>query len=183
MDSADGLWYNNTRINSKGGKGVKAEQYQRWSAPFRGKNARVIPTVDKVLTAAVYITYPLLLLLAWRQSAAVLWRTVWVPASWLVLVSLVRRLDNRPRPYERMAIAPLIKKHTKGRSCPSRHAFSVWMIAVTAWWLLPPLGAVISTLGVLLCVTRVLGGVHDEWDVIIGAVIGVAAGILGYWAL
>ncbi len=162
---------------------MKAEQYRRWSAPFRGKYVRVIPVADEVLTTVVYIAYPLLLLMARWQSAAALWRAVWVPALWLVLVSLARRLANRPRPYERMAIDPLIKKHTKGRSCPSRHAFSVWMIAITAWWLLPLFGAVISVVGVLLCVTRVLGGVHDEWDVIIGAVIGIGAGILGYWIL
>ncbi len=160
---------------------MNAQRYRRWSAPFRGK--RAIPLTDKVLTAAVYAAYPLLLLLAWRKGMAVLWRALWVPASWLVLVSLARRLINRSRPYERLAIEPLIKKDTKGRSFPSRHAFSVWMIAATAWWLLSPLGAVITVIGVLLCVVRVLGGVHDEWDVLVGALVGVAAGVLGYLVL
>jgi len=160
---------------------VTAERYRRWSAPFRKK--RIVPVTDTVLTGIVYIAYPLLLAFAWWQSTAVPWRAVWVPAVWLVLVSLARRVINRPRPYERLSIEPLITKDTKGCSCPSRHAFSVWMIATTAWWLLPPLGAVLTVVGVLLCITRVLGGVHDEWDVILGALIGIAGGVLGYWVL
>lgn len=157
------------------------EQYRQWSAPFRGGRERLIPCVDKVLTVIVYLAYPLLLLYAWWRGGALPWRAVWVPALWLVLVSLARHVINRPRPYERLAIDPLIKKEAKGHAFPSRHAFSVWMIAVTAWWLWPPLGAVLAVVGVLLCVTRVLGGVHDWWDVGIGAAVGVLGAVLGYW--
>ena len=163
----------------KGGEDVNAERYRRWSAPFR--KTRVIPVTDKVLTAIVYVAYPLSLWLAWQKGMPTLWRAVCVPALCLVLVSIVRRLINRPRPYERLSIYPLIEKDTKGRSFPSRHAFSVWMIAATAWWVLPPLGVALAVVGVLLCVIRVLGGVHDEWDVLAGALIGVLAGIVGYW--
>ena len=65
----------------------------------------------------------------------------------------------------------------------SEPAFSVWVIAVTVWWLIPPLGVLLAVAGVLLCITRVLGGVHDEWDVTVGALIGILSGILGYGIL
>ena len=162
---------------------MTSEQYRRISAPFRGARARWIPRVDRVLTAVTYLSYPLLLAYAWWRDGRIPWQALWVPASWLILVSLTRALLNRPRPYERMDIDPLIKKDTKGRAMPSRHAFSVWMIAVTAWWIWPPVGVLFGAVALLLCLTRVVGGVHDEWDVTVGALIGVGAGILGYWIL
>ncbi len=162
---------------------MTSERYRRWSAPFCGKRAAWIPRADRVLTAVTYLCYPLLIVFVLWRNGRIPWRALWVPASWLVLVSLTRRLIDRPRPYERLNIEPLIAKKTKGRAMPSRHAFSVWVIAVTAWWLLPPLGAVLSVVAVLLCFVRVLGGVHDEWDVAVGAFVGVAAGVLGYWVM
>lgn len=162
---------------------MTSEQYRRWSAPFRGKRARWVPLTDRVLTWLTYVCYPALIAYAWIAAGSPPWRALWVPASSLVLVSLLRRLINRPRPYERLHIEPLIPKKTRGQSMPSRHAFSVWVIALTAWWLLPPLGALLTVAGLLLCVTRVLGGVHDPWDVTVGALVGIAAGVLGYWIL
>ena len=162
---------------------MTSERYRRISAPFRGKRAAWIPRADRVLTAITYLSYPLLIAFVWWQSGQIPWRALWVPASWLILVSLTRRLLNRPRPYERLNIEPLILKDTEGRAMPSRHAFSVWVIAVTAWWLLPPLGAVLGATAVLLCAIRVLGGVHDEWDVTVGALVGIVSGVLGYWII
>ena len=159
---------------------MNAEQYARWTAPLRGRHAKVIPRLDRTLTAIVYAAYPLLLLWHWRCTKSVPWPALWVPASSLMIVSLLRRLIDRSRPYERLAIEPLISKNTRGRSMPSRHAFSVFVIAVTGgavWW---PAGVALVVIGVVLCVTRVLGGVHDLWDVIVGAVIGLLAGIVGY---
>jgi len=162
---------------------VTSERYRRISAPFRGKRAAWIPRIDRVLTAVIYVCYPAVIAFIWRISGLVPWQALWVPASSLTLVSLTRRLIDRPRPYERLDIDPLIKKDTQGRAMPSRHAFSVWVIAVTVWWLIPPLGVLLAVAGVLLCITRVLGGVHDEWDVTVGALIGILSGILGYWIL
>ena len=158
-------------------------RYRRISAPFRGKRAAWIPRIDRVLTAVVYVSYLAAIAFVWRISGMIPWRALWVPASSLVLVALTRRLIDRPRPYERLEIDPRIKKATKGRAMPSRHAFSVWVIAVTVWGLIPPLGMLLSAVGVLLCITRVIGGVHDEWDVAVGALVGIAAGVLGYWIL
>lgn len=162
---------------------MTSERYRRISAPFRGKRAAWIPCVDRILTAITYLAYPLLIAFAWWRDSRIPWQALWVPASWLILVSLTRCLLNRPRPYERLDIEPLIQKETHGRAMPSRHAFSVWVIAITAWWLLPPVGVFLGVVAALLCVTRVVGGVHDEWDITVGALIGIAAGALGYWVI
>lgn len=162
---------------------MTSQQYTRWSAPFRGKRERLVPIVDRVLTLVVYLAYPALIVWLWYSGGTIPWRELWVPASALVVVTLLRMLVDRPRPYERLDIDPLIKKDTHGKSFPSRHAFSVFVIAATAWTVWPPLGAALAVVGVLLCVLRVLGGVHYPADVAVGALIGVLSAVIGYWLL
>lgn len=162
---------------------MTSQQYTRWSAPFRGKRARWIPLADRALTTLVYLAYPALILWLWHARGGIPWRELWVPASALVVVTLLRMLIDRPRPYERLDITPLIQKETHGKSFPSRHAFSVFVIGATAWTVWPPLGAAFAVVGVLLCVLRVLGGVHYPADVAAGALVGVAAAVIGYGLL
>ena len=54
-------------------------------------------------------------------------------------VTLFRKAVNAPRPYETLGIDPLIEKDTAGRSFPSRHTFSLFMIAAT-WLVAQPGG-------------------------------------------
>lgn len=162
---------------------MTAEQYTRWTAPFRGKRARWVPTADRVLTALVFASYPVLLFFLWRRTGAMPWRETAVPAASLVLISLLRALIDRPRPYERLTIEPLIVKTTRGRSFPSRHVFSVFILAATGFIAAPWVGAMLTAAGVMLMVTRVLGGVHDPWDVLAGAALGLLLGAVGYMTL
>lgn len=66
---------------------------------------------------------------------------------------------------------------------PSRHIFSVFMIAMTFLYVKPVLSIPLFVVGVLLCAVRVIGGVHYLSDVLVGAAIGIASGILGYFVL
>lgn len=159
---------------------MTAERYRRWSAPFRGRRARLIPTADRALTAVVFAAYPALLLGQGVRTGAFPWREAGVPAASLVLVTLLRALIDRPRPYERLDIEPLIRRETRGKSFPSRHVFSVFVIAVTGWTVHPAIGAALAVAGVGLMVTRVLGGVHYPSDVLAGAALGVLLGAAGY---
>lgn len=159
------------------------EQYQRWSAPFRTPvRERRLNQANFLLTRLCYLAYPLCLL--WlavhrdgRAAAALL-----VPAVSFAAVSVFRHLYNAPRPYELLDIRPLIHKDKRGRSFPSRHVFSVFVIAMTFLWLCPPAGVCFLAVGVLLAACRVIGGVHFPRDVIAGAALGVLAG-LAYWLL
>ena len=99
-----------------------------------------------------------------------------------LLVSVFRNLYNAKRPYELLEIQPLIHKDKKGKSFPSRHVFSVFVIAMTFLWLCPPAGVVFLVVGVLLALCRVIGGVHFPRDVIAGALAGIAAGAC-YWLI
>ena len=46
-----------------------------------------------------------------------------VPASGFILLSVIRKAINWPRPYELGALPPLLEREGKGSSMPSRHVF------------------------------------------------------------
>ena len=94
--------------------------------------------------------------------------------------TLLRAAINRPRPYEALNFTPLFPKDTKGQSMPSRHCFSAAAIAGTAWYVLPPLGAVLAVLGVLIAISRVVTGVHYISDVLAGLAFGSVFAVLGW---
>ncbi len=101
-----------------------------------------------------------------------------------LLVSLVRHFINRRRPYEiydfeEFGINP--PQHRVGRSFPSRHVFSAFIIGVIIMPYSVHLGVMTLIGGVFLAAARVLLGIHFPTDVIAGAALGIffgAAGIL-----
>ena len=54
--------------------------------------------------------------------------------SVFVGLSVVRKIINAPRPYEKFDMPPVLEKDTKGKSFPSRHVFSVFIIAMTIFY-------------------------------------------------
>ncbi len=163
---------------------MTAEQYRRLSAPFRKESRKkALLAVNRCLTYGCYAAYPLLLAVLAVQRDGRFWRALLVPGISFLLVSLVRQWINAPRPYEQLAIQPLIQKDTRGKSLPSRHVFSMFVIAMTFLWILPPLGVVLLVCGGVLAAVRVIGGVHFLRDVLAGAAAGAVAGILGFYVL
>lgn len=153
--------------------------------------AHAITLTNKVITDAVYVAYPCLL--AWLaytaavggsgEAIGVLARAILVPGVSFALVTVLRKAVNAPRPYEVFGAAPVIPKDTRGNSFPSRHTFSIFVIAMTfcaccplAW-----AGPAMLTAGVVLAAIRVVSGVHFPRDVVAGAFLGVLAGVVGFW--
>lgn len=164
---------------------MDAQDYERWSAPLRAhpQATRCIVAANKVLTYLGYAVYPLLIaiLLATGDSFAL--RALLVPAIAFVAVSLARKAINRPRPYETLCINPVIKKNTQGKSMPSRHAFSMAMIALTWLYWCPPVGMVLIVATIAMAIVRVLGGVHYPSDVLVGILVALACAIVGFWLI
>lgn len=160
------------------------EQYQRWSAPFRTEGAaKALKITNRLLTYSCYIAYPLTLLWMLFHGDSRGIPAALVPAVTFIAVSIFRSTYNAKRPYEVLDIQPIIIKHTKGHSFPSRHVFSCFVIAMTFLWLNPAVGVAFLAMGVVLCFCRVIGGVHFPRDVIVGAVLGVLSGLVGYWLI
>ncbi len=103
-----------------------------------------------------------------------------IPAGVFVLVTLLRAVLNFKRPYEQLNISPLVRKDTTGKSFPSRHTASVFVIASAFFYINPILGAAAAMCGVFIAASRVLYGVHYIKDVVCAALIGIAAIVLFY---
>lgn len=161
------------------------ETYEKITRSLREhpRRIRFLQSTNKILTISVYCAYPALLLFAAVQKDMRFWRILLTPAVSFLLVSGFRRLLNAPRPYEALDIVPLIKKDTKGKSFPSRHIFSVFVIAMAFLYISFPLGILFTAIGLLLAIVRVIGGVHFPKDVIAGAVIGILSGIIGIYLI
>lgn len=144
--------------------------------------------LNSVLTKAVYLLYPLLLVYLavnhLTDKAPGFIPAVLVPGISFVLVSVFRSKINAPRPYEMPgAQPPIIQKDAPGKSFPSRHVFSIFVIAVTVFWVWHVPGVLVGIAGAVLSWCRVAGGVHFPRDVIAGALIGIGCGVIGYYVI
>ena len=97
-----------------------------------------------------------------------------------VLLSAARHALDLPRPFEVYDLEPLLPRETPGRSFPSRHVFSIFVIGTCFCYLAPWLGGTLLALGVILSALRVLSAVHFERDVLVGAAIGILSGVIGF---
>lgn len=160
------------------------ETYLKMTESFRGnpKRQKAIILIDSILTKIAYIAYPVLLAALYLQKDTGLARAVLVPGISFVVISVFRYLYCAPRPYEVFDLPPVIPKDTRGKSFPSRHVFSIFIIGITFFWKMPLAGVLIGAAGIFMAVVRVLGGVHFPKDVIAGAALGILAGLVGfYW--
>ena len=164
------------------------ENYIKMTRPFRehAELAKGIHMANKLCTMTMYAAYPMLLVylffFAKYSSYFSFQKALLVPGISFVLLSVFRSWVNRPRPYEKFGVPPVIKKDTKGHSFPSRHVFSATMIAMT-FLLMSPwswLGVLFLLLSLALAVVRVVSGVHFISDVIAGIAVAVIAAVFGY---
>ena len=103
---------------------------------------------------------------------------IMVPAVGFVLLTLVRKWINQPRPYEAWELVPLLDKDRSGNSMPSRHVFSATIISMACLHANLPVGLILLVLSAILGLARVLGGVHYPKDVLVGYACGLIWGIL-----
>lgn len=99
-----------------------------------------------------------------------------------VILSVLRILINSQRPYEVFDIqefSELREKKKSGRSFPSRHVFSAFLIGVLWIPYALPFGIAAILLGILMALERVARGIHFVKDVLVGAVIGILSGVIG----
>ncbi|MGX8714519.1 MAG: phosphatase PAP2 family protein [Lachnospiraceae bacterium] len=153
--------------------------YRKVSAPFRRKPwmKTLLKVLNWGLTAWVYVTYPMLLLVLFLKKDRRVWKVSLIPAAAFSLITILRKRINRRRPYEDWDLDPLIRKDTKGKSLPSRHVFSCAVISVAFAVINPLLGLFYFTGGILLCILRVIGGVHYPLDVAAGFAAGILSGL------
>ena len=162
------------------------KNYQEWYDHMAGKIKnkpfllRLLRTFNRLMTVVMPIVYLTLLATTYLQEGLgkQIWMYVFVPASGFVILSLLRKKINAPRPYETWEIVPLLDRDRPGQSMPSRHVFSATIISMACLHASLSVGVILLVFSALLGLVRVLGGVHYPKDVVVGYICGLAWGVI-----
>jgi membrane-associated phospholipid phosphatase len=162
---------------------LNKESYDRISKWFLSHPAGLsaMKGLNLWLPRIVYFAYPALLVVLALDMDERFFRVLFVPAVAFGFVTVMRRLWNLPRPYEKLGIEPLIPREKKGQSFPSRHVASVTIIAVACWYIWPPIGIAMSMIALFIAVIRPLAGIHFPLDVVAGMIVSLVFGMIGFW--
>ncbi len=95
-----------------------------------------------------------------------------------ILVSIVRKIINAPRPYESEDFCGEAPQKKRGSSFPSRHVFSAFLIGTAGLSVSVPLGISALVLGTVIGICRVLLYIHHVRDCVFGAIIGATLGAI-----
>lgn len=159
------------------------ERYAKLHNYFEGHKgmAKALNFMCIGLTVAVYIFFiTMLVIFIVRREYRVAYEVVLVCAVGFAGCTVLRKVIDSPRPYDLYPYPPTISRNKKGCSFPSRHVFSIAIIAVSAMRLNTTCGVVMVFLTIILAATRVIGGVHFVKDVFAGAGIAYLWGIIGF---
>lgn len=162
------------------------KNYQEWYDHIAGKIENksflrsLLRAFNRFMTVVMPIVYIALLATTYFQEGLgkQIWIYVFVPASGFVILSLLRKKINAPRPYEVWKIVPLLDRDSPGQSMPSRHVFSATIISMACLHASLTMGMICLTLSALLGLVRVLGGMHYPKDVVVGYICALVWGVL-----
>ena len=162
------------------------KNYQEWYDHIAGNIENkpfllsLLRTFNRFMTVVMPIVYLTLLVTTYFQEGfgKQVLIYVFISATGFVILSLLRKKINAPRPYEEWDIKPLLDRDSPGQSMPSRHVFSATIISMACLHASLSVGVILLVLSALLGLVRVLGGVHFPKDVVIGYICGLVWGVL-----
>ena len=162
------------------------KNYQEWYNHIAGKIEnkpiflRLLRTFNRFMTVVMPIVYlTLLTTIYFREGfGKQVLMYVFIPASGFVILSLLRKKVNAPRPYEEWTIKPLLDRDSPGQSMPSRHVFSATIISMACLHASLSVGVILLVLSGLLGLVRVLGGVHFPKAVVVGYICALVWGVI-----
>ena len=162
------------------------KNYQEWYDHIAGKIEnrpiflRLLRAFNRFMTVVMPIVYlTLLTTIYFREGfGKQVLIYVFIPASGFVILSLLRKKINAPRPYEVWEIIPLLDRDSPSQSMPSRHVFSATIISMACLHASLSVGLTLLVLSALLGLVRVLGGVHFPKDVVVGYMCALVWGVL-----
>lgn len=136
----------------------------------------ILRFVYKLLPLVMLVAYPMLLVHVYFTDLQSLPKLVLVPMHVFLGVTLLRVIIDEQRPYERFDTPSVFGKTTKGKSFPSRHTASAFIIAmafmyVDFWW-----GMLAMLIALLIELSRIMAGAHYIHDVLAGMAISIVAG-------
>ena len=153
---------------------------------FFGENRAARNTLHfiyKLLPLTMFVAYPALLVYAFFWQRYNLRMLVIVPVGVLVAITVLRLIVNEQRPYERYGKPSVFNKTTKGKSFPSRHTASAFIIAMAFMYENVALGIAAMVIALFIEISRILAGAHYIHDVVAGMVFSVIAGYVFFFMM
>lgn len=140
---------------------------------------------NRLVTLLMPLLYFYVLWVAYLKASKtwVVFAYLLVPATGFIVLSVIRKRMNWPRPYEFGTFPPLLSREGKGSSMPSRHVFSAAIISTVAWGVNPLLSVLGLSLALLLAGVRVLAGLHFIRDVVVGFLSAILWGVFWFYLL
>ena len=153
---------------------IKAVYKREWLALF-------LEGVCRFSTTLTALVFALVLLGCAVGNTGLMLELAVVTLVPFIGVSVFRSVFAAPRPRELYDMSSLgeLEPKKSGKSFPSRHVFSSFVIGTSLSFVEPVLGAVVLFFGITLGACRVLLGYHFLRDVIAGGLIGVVSGVIG----
>ena len=162
------------------------KNYQEWYDHIAGNIENnpfllsLLRTFNRFMTVVMPIVYLTLLVTTYFQEGfgKQVLIYVFISATGFVILSLLRKKINAPRPYEEWDIKPLLDRDSPGQSMPSRHVFSATIISMACLHASLSVGVILLVLSAFLGLVRVLGGVHYPKDIVVGYMCGLVWGVI-----
>ena len=128
--------------------------------------------INRYFPLFMFVLYPCLVVYLYITHSSYFLMSIYKPVCAFLFVTIIRKIINRPRPYETMNIQSLVS-HKSGESFPSRHSVSATIIALTAFYVHPILGSIALIVACCICLGRILAGVHYISDVVVAMIIAM----------
>lgn len=111
----------------------------------------------------------------WRMTAEAFVVAVFVR---FVLVEIIRRIFFRPRPFVYNQINLLVSHSANEPSFPSGHASFYFALSTIIYGYNKKIGILFFISSFLIAISRVFVGIHWPLDIIAGAILGIAMGLV-----
>ena len=164
---------------------ITEKNYKRIIQFFKERNfaCNALKFCYRFLSLLLFIGYPALIVYVFFSNPFDLFKIILVPLGVFLLVTVLRKVINEQRPYEKYSTPSLFGKTTKGQSMPSRHTASAFIISLAIFYVNAELGIAALTVSFLITLSRVLAGVHFIRDVVVSILLSVTAGTLFFFII
>ncbi len=159
---------------------IDAQLYKKITDFFKNKKTAntILKIIYKGLPYVIFASYGSLLLYLIITQSTDIFKIILVPLGVFLFVTVIRKIFNRKRPYEKFGISSVFSKVKKGESMPSRHTASAFIISMAFLYLSPILGIIFLSISFLIMLSRVFTGVHFISDVLVGMALSVISGYI-----
>ncbi|MDD6644809.1 MAG: phosphatase PAP2 family protein [Oscillospiraceae bacterium] len=164
---------------------IKEKQFIKTTTAIKNNKTlyNVIKFLYKILPLVLFLGYPIMVIYLVAIWDLRFIKVLTIPAVTFLAVTVMRILINRPRPYEKYSFTPVFPKDTKGKSFPSRHTASAFIISYAFLYINPVLGIISMVISAFLSLLRPVVGVHYVSDVLGGFLVSSVLGIVFFFII